>query len=458
MPPFSRRQLLALSAGTFASLLADNAQAALGIRPASPGARPDPPIRPAAQRRQESSFNPLKERGIPLDKQTRNWSELNVKPYAKQDVPAYTRTRIILMNGIEVESTLFSHQFARNTTDVDVKRKLAEVRRTEQQQQKAVNWMIPGDEPTLEVVIGYEQVATDLTAAVARQEPDAYARQTYQFALLEDFDHLYRYANLLHLTKGKEAESIVDELTEIMPGRPTMYHHRHPYDSIRRSLNAQQADPISLLHALTVTAAEQQTMNYYMNVGNRPADALARGLYLEIAQVEEQHVSQYESLMDAAQTWPQKLLWHEYNECYLYHACLMDEELPRAKQLWEVHLAMEIEHLKKAADLVKRVDKRDPEEILPKQMPLGIHFHENKNYIRTVLGNQVWLTADGTEYAPMDQLPKDHRFYQYQRLVNAEVIPSEKVVERHAAEVGEDYRFESEGDHPVEAFRVARRD
>jgi hypothetical protein len=46
----------------------------------------------------------------------------------------------------------------------------------------------------------------------------------------------------------------------------------------------------------------------------------------------------------------------------------------------------------------------------------------------------------------------------YQRIVNADTIPSEKVVERHAAELGEDYRFESEGDHPVEAFRVAQRD
>src|SRR5918996_6099451 len=116
------------------------------------------------------SFNPLAERGIPIEKQLRNWSELNVQPYDKYTVDPYTRTRAITMNGIEVESILSSHQFARHTDNPDIKRNLALVRRIEQQQQKAVNWLIPGDESTLEVTIGYEQVAVDLTAYVARNE------------------------------------------------------------------------------------------------------------------------------------------------------------------------------------------------------------------------------------------------------------------------------------------------
>jgi hypothetical protein len=40
---------------------------------------------------------------------------------------------------------------------------LARVRRVEQRQQKMVNWLIPGDESTREVTLGYEQVAVDLT-------------------------------------------------------------------------------------------------------------------------------------------------------------------------------------------------------------------------------------------------------------------------------------------------------
>jgi hypothetical protein len=55
------------------------------------------------------AFNPLEQKGVPVDEQFRNWSELNVTPFDKHTVDPYTRTRVILMNGIEVESILLSH-------------------------------------------------------------------------------------------------------------------------------------------------------------------------------------------------------------------------------------------------------------------------------------------------------------------------------------------------------------
>jgi hypothetical protein len=287
-------------------------------------------------------FNPLQEKGIPLEKQIRNWSELNVAPYDKDKVDPYTQCRVITMNGIEVEGSLFSHQFARHTTDLELKRQLAMVRRIEQQQQKAI----------------YEQVAVDLTAWVAQNEPDAYARQCYEFGLLEDFDHLYRYANLMDLLEGKKAEKIVKDLTEVMPGRPTILEHRHPYDDVRKPLKLGVSDPISHLHALTITAAEQQTMNFYMNIGNRPTEPLARGLYLEIAQIEEQHVTQYESMQDPSASWAEMLLLHEYNECYLYYSFLQGEVDSRIRKIWELHLGMEIEHLRLACDLFRSIERR----------------------------------------------------------------------------------------------------
>ena len=141
------------------------------------------------------AFNPLDQKGIAVPDQFRNWSELNATPYDKHTVDPYTRTRVILMNGAEVESILFSHQFARHTDHPDLKRALAEGRRADAQQQRAVNGLNPGQQTPLETTIGYEQVAVDLTSWLARHEPDPYLRQALDFALLEDFDHLYRYAN-----------------------------------------------------------------------------------------------------------------------------------------------------------------------------------------------------------------------------------------------------------------------
>ena len=44
----------------------------------------------------------------------------------------------------------------------------------------------------------------------------------------QDFDHLYRYANLYDLLDGKDAAELTEHLTEITPGRPTIVEHRHP--------------------------------------------------------------------------------------------------------------------------------------------------------------------------------------------------------------------------------------
>ena len=56
----------------------------------------------------------------PGREQFRNWNDLNVEPYDKYKVDPYTRTRVILMNGIEVESIIFSHQFARHTDNLEI--------------------------------------------------------------------------------------------------------------------------------------------------------------------------------------------------------------------------------------------------------------------------------------------------------------------------------------------------
>jgi hypothetical protein len=400
------------------------------------------------------AFNPLAEKGIPLDKQIRNWSELNVQPYDKNGVDPYTRCRVIALNGIEVESVIFSHQFARHTDNPDVKRMLAMTRRVEQQQQKVVNWLTPGDETTLEVTIGYEQVAVDLTSYLARSEPNPYMKQTLEFALLEDFDHLYRYANLLDLLEGKKAHEITKSLTEIMPGRPTIDEHRHPFDELRAHYEKHTVDPLSRCHALTITAAEQQTMNFYMTIGNRYVEPLARGLYQEIAMIEEQHVTQYESLLDPAESWFQQEVFHQFNECYMYYSFMTEEVDPRLKAIWELHLNQEIEHLRLACDMMRRFEGVEPEEILPASLPEPTRFQENKQFVREVLASQIDLRTEGTQFIPLDQMRPDALYFTYQQQVNGDgPVPSEQVIEEHVRAQGSDYRDQTEGPHPVEQLR-----
>jgi hypothetical protein len=399
-------------------------------------------------------FNPLSERGIPLDQQIQDWPALNVTPYGR-DVDPYTRCRIITLNGTETEAIHFSHQFARHTDNLATKQLLAMIRRCDAQQQKAVSGLIPGTESILETTIAYEQAAVDLTAYVARQEPDPYLKQTFEFGLLEDFDHLYRYANLLDLFAGSKAETITRRLTEIMPGRPTYAAHRHPHDDVRAHYDKHTVDPLSRLHALTILASEQQMLTYYMTVGNRFVEPIARGLYQEIAEIEEQHVTQAESLLDPLESWCEQELFHHYNECYLYWSFMQQETDPRLKDLWERHLHMEIEHVRLAAELLRMQEGIEAADILPKSLPDPLRFESNKAFVRNLLATQVERRAAGTQIVDGGLLSAEAPSVRYGMIVNRREVPSEAVIDLTAAKRGRDYRLETEGPHPVQELREA---
>ena len=399
-------------------------------------------------------MNPFEQKPMQVADGIQDWAGVYPKPYDKNAVDPYTRIRIILMNGIEVEEVFFKHQFHRNCPDNDLRRELALTRRVEQQQQKRINWLKPIDETQLETTIGYEHVAVDLTAWLAQNEPDAYAKKALDFALLEDFDHLYRYSNLLDLDAQIPSQQIVRSYVDITPGRPTIAEHRHPFDSVKNALDFKKADLRTKLNALIITSGEQQTMNFYMNLGNTYGNDLGRQLYLEIAMIEEQHVSHYGSLLDPKATWLENLLLHEYMECYLYYSFLEDEKDVNVKPIWEAHFEMELEHLHKAAELLRRYERREWGEIIPGgSFPKLLQFHDTRDYVRRILAEQVLLTADRENYRSVRELPPSFDFFAYQNRVNKNVdrVASHAVVLQHQNRFQVDYRAESKP-NPVPAL------
>ena len=116
------------------------------------------------------SLDLMKEKGISLDEQEFNWRDIVGAPTSKLDSDAFTRVRIILMNGIESEALRFQHACARMNKELQLA--LARVRRIEQHQQTMVNWLLPADLSPLETTIGFEQVAIEVTASVALREPE----------------------------------------------------------------------------------------------------------------------------------------------------------------------------------------------------------------------------------------------------------------------------------------------
>jgi rubrerythrin len=375
------------------------------------------------------AMNPFEERGIPLERQIRSWKQVVLPPYRKQDVDAFTRCRIILMNGIEMEAGIFSHGFARACDDPDLKGQLAALRRVEHQQQNTVNWLNPADQTVLETTIGYEQVAIELTAYLARTEPDEYVKQAFEFGLLEDFDHLYRYSQLLDLIHGKDPNEILQGRTDVLPARPTQDHHNDPFLRVLNHYEKTRAHPRSKVNVLTLMAGEQQTMNFYKTVGNFYGSPEARQLYAEISNVEEEHVTQYESLMDPTETWLEKWVMHEFTEVANYYTCMETEVDPRIKKMWEIFLACELEHLRIAGEMLRRLQGKEPQEICGRELPTPATFESNREYVTRVIQEQSDLRlVAGGKWMRLSELPQDWPSLAYQRVVNGEGSPSESVL------------------------------
>lgn len=369
------------------------------------------------------TINLFQDKGIPLEKQRFTWKELAGKPISKLDDDAFTRIRVIWMNGQETDAlrtkqvALRSHREARAT--------LSHLMRVEEHQSTAVNWLIGTDHSPLETTIAYEQVAIEVTASIAQLEQDPYLAQGYRLALLEDFDHLYRYAAMLDRLEGKDANNITQGYTDIIPGRPTLVHHRAPEHELLRPYE-RDASLATKVHALALVAGEYQTHDYYHHVGPLYSDPLARQLYAEIKSVEAQHITHYGCMLNPDESLLEKLLICEANEAWNYAACAEQESNPRIKAMWERFLDYELGHMQVVMQLFKDIERRDPAEVIGEgDLPEGIQYQSHRDFMRKLVEVEVPLRKDGTEFVDESREPRSSR--EYRQHINAGGSPSEIV-------------------------------
>ena len=384
-------------------------------------------------------MNVLKEKGIPIEKQIRTWHDIVKRPYNRFEVDNYSRTRRILLNGIETEAWSFKHAFVRKCDDLDLKKMLVNIRRIEDMQQTTINWLSPVNQTILDTTLGYEQVAVDLTAWLAQNEPDEYVKETFDFGLLEDFDHLYRYSQFAYIIEETNPNEILHNMTDVIIGRPTQYHHNDNAIRIRKPYDKDKTSPITKVNILTLISGEQQTHNYYAEHGFMYGNTDLKRLYAEICDVEEEHVTMYETLVDPNETMLEKWLLHEFTEVCNYYNCYKDEVCPRLKMIWEEMMQMEIAHLQVAAEMFEKYEKRDAEEIIGTELILPCHFESQKEYVTNILENEVdkRLCGDLT-YKKIKDLPQEWPSYKVQEAVSKDGAPSEQAVRLAKKSIGRD--------------------
>ena len=141
-----------------------------------------------------------------------------------------------------------------------------------------------------------------------------------------------------------------------------------------------------------------------------------------------------------------------------------DETDANVRDIWEEHLNMEIAHLHAAANMLKKYEHKDWQQVIPVgEFPMLLSFNKNiennKKYVREVLKNTVNNTSVLEEYTEVCSLPENYEFFKYNDTVNGSSgnVASHNVIEQYITEAGEDYRFQ-ESNHPVKALQCRTAD
>jgi hypothetical protein len=131
------------------------------------------------------------------------------------------------------------------------------------------------------------------------------------------------------------------------------------------------------------------------------------------------------------------------------------------KKLWEENLMTEISHLHKAAELLKKYEKKDWCEVIKNpEFPSPISLHENIDYVRDILATTVQFTTGKDDtYTKVEELPRNADFFRFQNIIqpSVEMTPSHKVIDMYLRRHRTDYRYQV-AENPIEALRNRRED
>lgn len=379
------------------------------------------------------TLNLLEHRGVPLDKQLFTWRDMVQPPISPYDDDALSRCRILTLAAVEAATVRFSHVAA--CMDRSLQLPLAKVRRVDQHQRTLVNYLLPADLTPLEISLAHEQCGVETAAMITRHESDPALAQVFRFVLLEDMDHLYRFAALLQRLEGKDARRVLQHYTDAVPGRPTRVSHRAPEDELRSAYDTQRTTGLSKMNVRTLLACKDHTYQYYMTVGAMFADTMARQLYAEIASVEEQHLTQYTSLIDPRETMFEKWLLWEACEAYNYYCAMKQETNPRLRAIWERFLDYELGQLSFARQLFERLEGRDASEVLPSELPDPAPYKGQREFIANTRERETGLRAAGGRFIDANyERSEAAQTVAYRNQLNSGGVPSDAVIAGYVGE------------------------
>lgn len=311
----------------------------------------------------------------------------------KYDVDGQTRARIILANAAMSDAFDSYHALARIVNDRDVFKELSLMHDGERESRRLFCTLMPKDEKTIERAIFCEQLEIELFAALASRKIQRRVRTTINSVLVDDLDHLYRFSNLLHLTDGTPAETLVP--LDVLPSRPT-YAQITPLS--KAAVNPVDGSDIPTVLAVMLSiAVKRYAATLYRTSASLPRDDLSRGLFAEVSTVEEHHLTRLGGLLPQKSTF-ERLLLTAYCECYALYSCGETETDARLKAAFEKAYRAAVKSLKTAATLLQNYEGKNYAKVIsPCDFPPPISLTNDVGYVRAVLA-----ATDLSSDAPQD--------------------------------------------------------
>jgi len=325
--------------------------------------------------------------------------------------------------------------------DAQKRRELALLKRAEEERSLALaSWesaLPPGGGRTAAALM----LGLELSAALAQRLPEGDARHLIAFLVPEWLDMLYRFINLTVLRDGPDVEKWLGGCAEIMPGRPLTACQRHPHDGIFSPAAPGGAAEIPLL---AMTSAVRAALWHLREAAADETDALARGLYLEMALAAGQHLTALTGLLPHPGA-PECLMRLYRMASWLHASCALQEGDSSLGQFSRAQQALDRARISTLCVLFHLP--------MPGSPPEPLHLGLSKGAVRDTL-EHIGMTLLRDQVVPVDALHPGADYFRYQKLLYPHPLaaPSRRVIEEMIRKCGADARFEI-APHPVEALR-----
>jgi hypothetical protein len=287
-------------------------------------------------------FDPLDHPGIPVDHHGRHWRELDIEPADIRAADPYTRCRISMMAAVEASAERFDRRFADRVRGAEARGSVNSLGDATARRRRHIAAVRAPADSAAEEAIDRERAAFDMAGWAARNEPQPDRSAAYRQQAWQHLERLRRYAEYSARAHLPWADRTAGEVDGLRPPRATAPAHRW-------TSTAPVTQPLSLLHDWMVHAADR------LSAGSRSKPA--------------------ESGWDA-------LVVHESAGCYLYYGFLSEEDDQRLRPMWELHLQMQLAHLRAASDLLRRYRGRDPREVIGDGLPEPVSLRTDRSPVR----------------------------------------------------------------------------